>query len=918
MKALLTLAFDGTILYCNRRFAELLRMHPQDIVGKSIYRFIEPEDSAIFRALLERKKDSGEVKLHATGGKSIPVYLSISSMQAEDSQNAWCIVVTDLTNITEHMKNEEVLKKAYEEIQAQSEEIQVQNEELHAQSEELQIANEALADSEERFRTMANAIPQLAWIARADGYIYWYNERWYAYTGTTPEQMEGWGWESVHDPAVLPKVLKQWKVSIATGKPFDMEFPLRGSDGIFRQFLTRAIPLKDANEQVVQWFGTNTDITERKRTEEKLAAAFSQIQSIIDNTPDLVYAFDLEGRFVLANKAVANVLNSTPDRMIGKRRHEFMPKMDADWHEANDRQVFEAGRVLEFEEYSHFEDRSITWLTKKFPLRDAQGRIYAVAGISADITERKQMEEKIRQRAEELEMVMDVAPIAIWIGHDPQCHYITGNRTANEFYEAEIGENVSANVTSVRRFFYKGCELDADELPMQQASLKDINIRYSEFDILLPSGEWRALLGSASPLHDANGHVRGSVGAFVDITERKKAEVKLKHTLDNLDKLVKERTAELEKAYNSLKESEISLAEAQQIAHIGNWSRNIVTGEVHWSDEVYRIFGFKPQEFGISYDSFLSQVVPEDREFVINTGKQALNGKFFESEYRIIRADGVERVVHENVKVIFNEKNNPIHLIGTVQDITERKNAEEALARINIARKKEIHHRIKNNLQVISSLLDLQAEQFRDKECINDSEVIEAFRESQDRVISMALIHEELYKGGRFETLNFSPYIQELTESLFQTYRLGNTDISLNLDLVENTFFDMDLAVPLGMIVNELVTNSFKHAFKGRGSGVIHIKLNQEENEECLTNVNEDCTTFVLTVSDNGIGIPEDIEIEELDSLGMQLVITLVDQLDGELEIKRDNGTEFTVKFTVPENNNSTKEASLPRMADND
>jgi PAS domain S-box-containing protein len=788
-----TLGFDGTILYCNRRFAELLRMHPQDIVSKSIYRFIAPEDSAIFRALLERKKDSGKVKLHATGGKSIPVYLSISSMQVEDSQNAWCIVVTDLTDITEHMKNEEALKKAYEEIQAQSEEIQVQNEELQAQSEELQIANEALADSEERFRTMANAIPQLAWIARADGYIYWYNERWYAYTGTTPEHMEGWGWESVHDPAVLPKVLKQWKVSIATGKPFDMEFPLRGSDGIFRQFLTRAIPLKDANGHVFQWFGTNTDITERK-----------------------------------------------------------------------------------------------------------------------------QMEEKIRQRAEELEMVMDVAPIAIWIGHDPQCHYITGNRTANEFYEAEIGENVSANVTPVRRFFYKGCELDADELPMQQASLKDIDIRNSEFDVLLPSGEWRALLGSASPLHDANGHVRGSVGAFVDITERKKAEVKLKHTLDNLDKLVKERTAELEKAYNSLKESERSLAEAQQIAHIGNWSRDIVTGEVHWSDEVYRIFGFKPQEFGISYDSFLSQVVPEDREFVINTGKQALNGKFFESEYRIIRADGVERVVHENVKAIFDKENNPFHLIGTIQDITERKKAEEALARIDIARKKEIHHRIKNNLQVISSLLDLQAEQFRDKECIKDSEVLEAFKESQDRVISMALIHEELYKGCGFETLNFSPYIHELAENLFQTYSVGNNNISLKLDLEENTYLDMDIAVPLGIIVNELVTNSFKHAFKGRESGVIHIKLNQEENEECLTNVNEDCTTFVLTVSDNGIGIPEDIEIEELDSLGMQLVITLVDQLDGELEIKRENGTEFTVRFTVPENNNSTKEASLPRMADND
>ena len=169
---------------------------------------------------------------------------------------------------------------------------------------------------------------------------------------------------------------------------------------------------------------------------------------------------------------------------------------------------------------------------------------------------------------------------------------------------------------------------------------------------------------------------------------------------------------------------------------------------------------------------------------------------------------------------------------GVVQDITERKKAEEALAKIEIARKKEIHHRIKNNLQVISSLLDLQAEKFRNREDIKDSEVLEAFKESQDRVISMALIHEELYKGGGFETLNFSPYIEELADNLFHTYRLGNTDISLNMDLDENIFFDMDTAVPLGIIVNELVSNSFKHAFTGRDKGEIRIKLHREESED--------------------------------------------------------------------------------------
>jgi len=125
----------------------------------------------------------------------------------------------------------------------------------------------ALRESEERFRTMANSITQLAWIARADGFIFWYNQRWYKYTGTTPEQMEGWGWQSVHDPAVLPKVLENWKAAIATGKPFEMEFPLRRADGQFHSFLASAQPLKDSEGRVVQWFGTNTDVEALKQAE---------------------------------------------------------------------------------------------------------------------------------------------------------------------------------------------------------------------------------------------------------------------------------------------------------------------------------------------------------------------------------------------------------------------------------------------------------------------------------------------------------------------------------------------------------------------------------------------------------------------------------------------------------------------------
>jgi two-component sensor histidine kinase len=236
----------------------------------------------------------------------------------------------------------------------------------------------------------------------------------------------------------------------------------------------------------------------------------------------------------------------------------------------------------------------------------------------------------------------------------------------------------------------------------------------------------------------------------------------------------------------------------------------------------------------------------------------------------------------------------------TEMQLIERKKAEEALTKIEIARQKEIHHRIKNNLQVISSLLDLESEKFNNKECINKFEILEAFRESQDRVMSIALIHEELHKGEGADTLNFSFYLQRLVKNLFQTYRLGNSDINLKMDLGENIFLDMDTAVPLGIIVNELVSNSLKCAFPERKTGEIQIKLFSEETGNKSHNKEEftgKSTWYTLVVSDNGIGIPENIDIEKPETLGLQLVGILVDQLDGDMKLDRENGTKFTIRF---------------------
>ena len=139
-------------------------------------------------------------------------------------------------------------------------------------------AEKALRESEERLRTMADNIPNLAWIAHADGYIFWYNKRWFEYTGRTQESMQAWGWQKVHDPQVLPSVLEGWKNALATGMPFEMVFPLRGADGVFRPFLTRVQPIRGQDGRVERWFGTNTDISAERKVQEELRKSNRELE----------------------------------------------------------------------------------------------------------------------------------------------------------------------------------------------------------------------------------------------------------------------------------------------------------------------------------------------------------------------------------------------------------------------------------------------------------------------------------------------------------------------------------------------------------------------------------------------------------------------------------------------------------------
>lgn len=198
---------------------------------------------------------------------------------------------------------------------------------------------------------------------------------------------------------------------------------------------------------------------------------------------------------------------------------------------------------------------------------------------------------------------------------------------------------------------------------------------------------------------------------------------------------------------------------------------------------------------------------------------------------------------------------------------------------------KEIHHRVKNNLQIISSLLNLQADQ------IEDALYKEKYHVSRDRIRSMALVHEKLYESENLSLIDFGDYVLSLAKSLNMSYNPDNSRIKMNLDVAENSgLFKIETAIPCGLILNELLSNCFKYAFAGKNKGNITVFFG------CTGERNKK-KEYCLRVKDDGNGLPKKINPKEAESLGFQLVTILTDQLEGKLSLNRKNGTEFSLVF---------------------
>ena len=417
---------------------------------------------------------------------------------------------------------------------------------------------EALRLRGEEFYTLADNIPILCWIAQPDGAITWYNSRWYDYTGTTPDSQQGWGWESVHEPATLPIVAERWQHSLETGTPFEMVFPLKAADGSFRPFLTRVVPIRNEAGEIVRWFGTNTDIADQRQAEQALREAAEELRTVLDAMPAAVWiARDPQAREIVGNRASYELLRIAPG---GNQSLSA-----ADEQRPTGFKVFQHGRELReeelpvqaaargeqvehFEEEIRFDDGEVISLYgNATPLRDAEGRPRGAVAAFVDVTGLKRAEAARRESEARFQAIANSIEQMVWSTRPDGFHDYYNRR----WYEYTGMPDGSTDGDAWNGVFHPD---DQERAWAEWRRCLETGEPYHiEYRLRHRSGQYRWVLGRAQPVRDRDGEITRWFGTCTDIQEIVEAREVLARSRGELERLVAERTEDRDRLWrNSL------------------------------------------------------------------------------------------------------------------------------------------------------------------------------------------------------------------------------------------------------------------------------------------------------------------------------------------------------------------------------
>ncbi|TAF00286.1 MAG: PAS domain S-box protein [Oscillatoriales cyanobacterium] len=832
--------------------------------GKTLWEISPPEDLELFetkyRAALAGEENNFEYKY-----RDRFYSITISPVKNDQAEIFAGMVVTQ--DITEKKQSEFALQRLKNELeikyQKRTEDLRIANQHLREEIIDRWRTEEFLRESQQQLELFFSQSLDGFFFMMLDEPVYWddtadkekvldyvfangrvtkANDAFIAQYGATREELMGLGLNSFlsHNLAVGREIIGQ----LFDAGRIHIECDNRKLDGTPIWVEGDYICIYDSHGKIVGHFGVQRDISDRKKAEAALRDSEERFRATVEQAAVGITHCDKKGRFLRVNQKFCNILGYTAEELLCRTWMDVSYCEDiAPGLAKNSRLFAREIDCFNIEKRLVRRDGSLVWvnITVSLVEEPLSGAVYNIAVIE-DISDRKkaeaalkESEERFRQLAENIESVfwmVDVQPQEM-IYVSPGYEKIWG-RSCADLYDSGhfFAESIHPEDRSRVIDTFTKQVLAEDEI---------------EYRIVRPDGEIRWIRDRAFPIRNQAGKVYRVVGIAEDISDRKQAE-------------------------KAIRESEERFRQLAENIQDSFWLVSAdFTDLLYLSPTYEQIWGRSREKLYATPIKWMEFVHPEDIHLLQEALPRVLQGESTSTEYRIFLPDGTIRWVCDRAFPIYDEAGKIYRLAGICEDISDRKEKEVLL--------KEIHHRVKNNMQVVSSLLQLQAQY------IEDEPTLALFEESQTRIHSMALIHEQLYQSENIDRIDLPPYVENLVANLYQSFGCGNTSIQFNLN-VDPIYLNIETAIPCGLIINELVSNSLKYAFIQSLSGEININFDGSNFPE-----------FHLSIQDNGSGFPADFDVESSETLGLRLVRMLSQQLEGTLVIDTECGTCYHITF---------------------
>jgi PAS domain S-box-containing protein len=599
------------------------------------------------------------------------------------------------------------------------------------------------------------------------------------------------------------------------------------------------------------------EINEHKNTQQKLKETQKFTRNIIDSSLDMIMATNTSDTITEVNFSALEHFGYNRGELIGQE-----PKIlysSPEEYERVRKELSENGEYTgEIKNLKKDGTRFTSYLAASM-IRNDKGKIVGAMGVSRDITEIKKAEEELKKSEDRYRDLFENATDFIQ-SVDTEGNFIYVNNSWKKAFGYSDKELQSLNVFDIVHPSVQKQWQDVFDKMIEGEHNETINTVF-----VAKNGQQIMVEGNTSVRYKDK-RLHSIRGIFRDVTDAKLAEQK-----------IQEQSSKIQSIFESASNMMIWTLDIDY---------NITSFNNNFAKTVNSHFGLEI-EIG---DNFINEIRPFIKEDLRNrlskSYKAAIKGDPQEFEGPLLDKKGRTIWIETFLNPIKLENGTIREISCLAHEITDKKLVDRQI-RQSLKEKevllKEVHHRVKNNLQVISSILNLQSSYVKDQNTLN------ILRESQNRIKSMSFIHESLYQTKNFSSINFSEYILNLSKNLVHSYQIYGNLVELEHDLGD-VHLNLDQAIPCGLIINELVSNALKYAFTEDSGGKLYIGIKEKAN------------TILLEVEDNGVGLPDGFDYKNTESLGLQLVVTLVEQLDGELELKTKKGTKYLITFDRQKN----------------